>query len=104
MGAEEISEISIGEFETVSQLLSSSESLQFAFILMIVGMIAIAIGYSKFSNIVKSNKIFYTRPHLARFIRRAVLPFFAIGRFNILFFNFRVIYINLFLIQPQIIS
>ena len=79
MGVEENSEISIGEFETVSQLLASSESLQFAFILMIVGMIAIAIAYSKFSNIVKSNKIFYTRPHLARFIRRAVLPFFAIA-------------------------
>ena len=79
MGVEENSEISIGEFETVSQLLTSSESLQFAFILMIVGIIAIAIAYSKFSGIVKSRKIFYTRPHLSRFIRRAVLPFFAIA-------------------------
>ena len=79
MAEEEISQISIGEFETVSQLLASSESLQFAFIVMIVGIIAIAAAYSKFSGWVKSQKIYYTRPHLSRFIRQAVLPFFAIA-------------------------
>jgi hypothetical protein len=79
MAEEEISQISIGEFETVSQLLASSESLQFAFIVMIIGIIVIALAYSKFSNFVKSHKIYYTRPHLSRFIRRAVLPFFAIA-------------------------
>jgi potassium efflux system protein len=79
MAEEEISKISIGEFENVSQLLASSESLQFAFIVMIVGIIVIALAYTKFSNFVKSNKIYYTKPHLSRFIRRAVLPFFAIA-------------------------
>jgi len=79
MAEEDISQISVGEFETVAELLASSESLQFAFILMIVGMIAIAIAYNKFSSLVKSRKIFYARPHLSRFIRRAVLPFFAIA-------------------------
>ena len=79
MAEEEISQISIGEFDTVSQLLASSEPLQFAFIVMIVGIIIIALAYSKFSNFVKSHKIYYTRPHLSRFIRRAVLPFFAIA-------------------------
>jgi potassium efflux system protein len=79
MAEESISQIPVGEFETVYQLFASSESLQFAFILMIVGMIVIAIAYSKFSSLVKSHKIYYTRPHLARFIRRAVLPFFAIA-------------------------
>jgi len=79
MAEEEISEISIGELETVSQLLASSESLQFAFIVMIVGIIAIVAAYSKFSGWVKSQKIYYTRPHLSRFIRQAVLPFFAIA-------------------------
>jgi small-conductance mechanosensitive channel len=79
MGAEDISQISIGEFETVSQLLASSESLQLAFIVMIVGVIAIVAAYSKFSTWVKSQKIYYTRPHLSRFIRRAILPFFAIA-------------------------
>ncbi len=79
MAEEDISQISVGEFETVSQLLASSESLQFAFILMVVGMIAIAVAYSKFFGWVKSQKIYYTRPHFSRFVRRAVLPFFAIA-------------------------
>lgn len=79
MAEGEISEISIGELETVSQLLASSESLQFAFIVMILGIITIVAAYSKFSGWVKSQKIYYTRPHLSRFIRQAVLPFFAIA-------------------------
>ena len=79
MAEEDLSQISVGEFENVSQLLVSSESLQFAFILMVVGIIAIVLGYGKFSNWVKSQKIYYTRPHLSRFIRRAILPFFAIA-------------------------
>ena len=79
MAEEDLSQISVGEFENVSQLLVSSESLQFAFILMVVGIIAIVLGYGKFSNWTKSQKIYYTRPHLSRFIRRAILPFFAIA-------------------------
>ena len=79
MAEEDLSQISVGEFENVSQLLASSESLQFAFILMVVGIIAIVLAYSKFSGWVKSQKIYYTRPHLSRFIRQAVLPFFAIA-------------------------
>jgi small-conductance mechanosensitive channel len=79
MAEEDISQISVGEFETVAELLASSESLQFAFIIMIVGMIAIAVAYNKFSSFVKSHKIFYTRPHFSRFVRRAILPFFAIA-------------------------
>lgn len=79
MAEEELSQISVGEFETVSQLLASSEALQMAFLIMIVGIIGIAIGYRKFSSWVGSRKIYYTRPHLSRFVRRAVLPFFAIA-------------------------
>ena len=79
MGGEDLSGISAGEFETVSQLLASSESLQFAFILMVVGIIAIVLAYSRFSMWVTSQKIYYSRPHMSRFIRRAVLPVFAIA-------------------------
>ncbi|MBA4447937.1 MAG: mechanosensitive ion channel protein MscS, partial [Nitrosopumilaceae archaeon] len=79
MAEEELSQISAGEFETVSQLLASSESLQFAFIVMIVGIIGIVIGYRKFSFWVGSQKFYYKRPHFSRFLRRAVLPFFAIA-------------------------
>jgi small-conductance mechanosensitive channel len=78
MAEEEISQISAGEFETVSQLLASSESLQITFFIMIVGMIGIAVGYKKFSSWVGSKKFYYQRPHASRFLRRAVLPVFAI--------------------------
>ena len=79
MAEEEIANISAGEFENVSQLLASSEPLQIAFIVMIVGIIAISLAYSKFSGWVTSQKVYYSRPHLSRFIRKAVLPFFAIA-------------------------
>ena len=75
----ELAQISAGEFETVSQLLASSEALQTAFLIMIAGIIGIVIGYRKFSSWVGSQKFYYTRPHLSRFVRRAVLPFFAIA-------------------------
>jgi len=76
---EELSQISVREFETVSQLVSSSESLQLAFFIMIVGIIGIVIGYRKFSFWVGSQKFYYKKPHFSRFLRRAVLPFFAIA-------------------------
>ena len=78
MAEEEISQISAGEFGTVSQLLASSEALQMAFLIMPAGIIGIVIGYRKFSSWVSSQKIYYTRPHLSRFVMRAVLPLFAI--------------------------
>ncbi|MBA4436201.1 MAG: mechanosensitive ion channel protein MscS, partial [Nitrosopumilaceae archaeon] len=59
MAEEELSQISVGEFETVSQILASSESLQFAFMVMIVGIIGIVIGYRKFSFWVGSQKFYY---------------------------------------------
>ena len=79
MAEEELSQISVGEFETVSQLLAASEALQVAFLVMIVGIVGIVVGYRKFSSWVGSQKIYYKRPHLSRFVRRAVLPFFAIA-------------------------
>ena len=78
MAEEELSQISVGEFEAVSQLLASSESLQFSFVIMIIGIIGIVFGYTKFSRWVGSQKFYYQRPHFSRFLRRAVLPFFAI--------------------------
>ena len=69
----------IGEFETVSQLIASSESLQIAFAILIVGLIMIGVIYYKFSHWILSQKFNYTRPHISRFVRKAVLPFFAIA-------------------------
>jgi len=78
MAEEELSNIPIGQFETVSQLIASSESLQIAFAILIVGLVIIGIIYHKFSHWVSSQKFNYSRPHVSRFTRKAVLPFFAI--------------------------
>lgn len=79
MAEENVSQISVGEFETIPQLLASSESLQLAFVFLIIGLIVIGIIYRKFSHWISSQKFNYTRPHISRFVRKAVLPFFAIA-------------------------
>jgi len=79
MVEEGVTEISVGEFETIPQILASSESLQLAFVFLIVGMVAIGIIYRKFSHWISSQKFNYTRPHFSRFVRNAVLPFFALA-------------------------
>ena len=79
MAEHEAAGISVGEFETIPQLLASSESLQLAFVLLIIGLVVIGIVYHKFSHWISSQKFNYTRPHFSRFVRKAVLPFFAIA-------------------------
>jgi small-conductance mechanosensitive channel len=79
MAEEGLGNIPIGEFETVSQLIGSSESLQIAFAILIVGLVIIGVIYHKFSHWISSQKFNYSRPHVSRFIRKAVLPFFAIA-------------------------
>ncbi len=79
MADEDLTQIAAGEFETIPHLLAASEALQIAFIIMIVGIIGIALGYKKFSSWIGSKKFYYRRPHISRFLRRAVLPVFAIA-------------------------
>jgi len=76
---EELSEFSAGQFETVSQLIASSVSLQMALAVLVVGLIIIVTVYRKFSSWIQTQKFSYTRPHISRFIRTAMLAFFAIG-------------------------
>ncbi|MDI1494940.1 MAG: mechanosensitive ion channel protein MscS [Cenarchaeum symbiont of Oopsacas minuta] len=66
-------------FETVGNLLASSTELQVAFIVLIVGIISIIVGYRAFSTWIRGQKFRYFRPHTSRFIRVAVLPLFAIA-------------------------
>jgi hypothetical protein len=49
MAEEEISQISVGEFDTIPQLIASSESLQLAFVFLILGLLVIGVIYHKFS-------------------------------------------------------
>ena len=69
----------VGQFETVTQLLASSPSLQIAFTVLVVGIIGIVIAYRGLSHWTKSQKFSYTRPHVSRFVRVAILPLFAIA-------------------------
>ena len=78
MAEEEVGNISVGEFETIPQLLASSEAVQIAFAVLIIGLVIIGIIYHKFSHWVLSQKFNYSRPHVSRFARKAILPFFAI--------------------------
>ena len=79
MGETGVSDISVGEFGTVTELLASNESLQIGFAIMIVGIIGISIVYRKFSHWIRKKKFSYSRPHVSRFARKAILPFFAIA-------------------------
>ena len=79
--AEEIIDAVAGQtnqFQSVTEIIASSEALQVAFLVLIVGIIAITSVYRAFSKWVKSHKFRYVRPHLSRFVRVGVLPFFAI--------------------------
>jgi len=76
---EELSEFSAGQFETVTQLLASSVSLQMALAVLVIGLIIIVTVYRKFSSWIQTQKFSYTRPHISRFARTAMLAFFAIG-------------------------
>ena len=76
---EELSEFSAGEFETVSELLASDPALQLLMVLLGVGLAILATGYRSFGKWMYGKKFSYTRPHVARFVRSAMLAFFAIG-------------------------
>jgi len=77
--AEELSEFSAGEFQTVSELLASDPDLQLLMVLLGVGLAILATGYRSFGKWMYGKKSSYTRPHVARFVRSAMLAFFAIG-------------------------
>ena len=76
---EDISEFSAGEFQTVSELLASDPDLQILMVILGVGLAILASGYRMFGNWMYGKKFSYTRPHVARFARTAMLAFFAIG-------------------------
>ena len=76
---DDLSEFSAGEFQTVSELLASSSDLQYLMCILVGGLIAIAVGYHSFGKWMYSKEFSYTRPHVSRFARTAMLAFFAIG-------------------------
>jgi len=77
--AEEITEFSAGEFQTVSELLASDGTLQILMVILGLGLVVLASGYRIFGRELYRKKFSYVRPHAARFVRSAMLAFFAIG-------------------------
>ena len=67
------------QFMTISELVASSPQLQVALTALIVGLVALGLAYRKFSSWTRSQEFSYTRPHLSRFVRVAILPIFAIA-------------------------
>ena len=80
MAAEDelVSNISAGQFQTLIDLVLSSSSMQTALIILIVGMITIFAVYRNFSKRVGSKKFSHTHPDAAEFIKKVMLPIFAI--------------------------
>ena len=76
---EEISEFSAGEFGTAAQLLASSTDLQALMALLGIGLVILGLAYRSFGKWVDRKKFSYTRPHVSKFARTAMLAFFAIG-------------------------
>jgi potassium-dependent mechanosensitive channel len=76
---EQIATQSAGQVGTLLQLLASSTSLQTVVAILIVGLVAIATVYRRFWSWSRKQKISYSRPLLAEFIRRATLPFLALA-------------------------
>jgi len=72
------SNIQIGQFQSINELTASSLSFQIALIVLIMGIFIIILAYNVFSKWIDVKKIIYTRPHVARFLKTALLPFFAI--------------------------
>ncbi len=76
---DDLSEFSAGEFQTVSDLLASDTSLQILMGVLVIGLVILASSYRGFGKWMSSKEFSYTRPHVARFARTAMLSVFAIG-------------------------
>src|SRR5574340_1580890 len=71
--------VSSGQIQNLPSLILSNSDLQIQLIILIVGLVTIFSIYFKFENWIHRLKFSYTRPHLSRFIRKAVLPVLALA-------------------------
>src|SRR5574340_1417850 len=71
--------VSAGQIQNLPSLILSNSDLQIQLFILIAGLVTIFSIYYKFANWIRRQKFSYTRPHLSRFIQKAVLPFFALA-------------------------
>ena len=75
---EAITNISTGEFQTLSEIILSSLSIQISLIVLVLGIVSIILIHKKFARWVNSKEISHVHPELAEFARKVMLPIFAI--------------------------
>ncbi len=78
-GEEQIAVTTSGDLGILIDLLSSSITLQIAFVVLVVGLISIGAIYRKFRQWTRTKKFSYSNPILAEIVRRAILPILALA-------------------------
>jgi len=78
MAEEIISNFDTSQVQTLSELVLSSSSIQMSLIFLTVGIIFIVAIHQNFSRWASSKKVSHIHPELAEFVRKAMLPIFAI--------------------------
>ena len=78
MAEEIISNFDTSQVQTLSELVLSSSSIQMSLIFLTVGIIFIVAIHQNFSRWASSKKVSHVHPELAEFVRKAMLPIFAI--------------------------
>jgi len=101
-GEEQLAGVASGQFGTLIELLSSSLTLQMAFVILIVGLISIGTIYQKFKHWTRTKKFSYSNPMFAEIIRRAVLPILALSLISSI--NFYIQTFELFVDPTEILQ
>ena len=73
-----MSNFDTSQVQTLSELVLSSSSIQMSLIFLTVGIIFIVAIHQNFSRWASSKKVSHIHPELAEFVRKAMLPIFAI--------------------------
>lgn len=79
MAEEILSTSEVGEFQALSSFVMSDLNIQLLLAVLSIGLIVIFSVFFRFSKWIKGKKFSYTKPHLARFVQRAVLPLLGIA-------------------------
>ena len=72
------SEIPMGQFQNLADLLMTSVSMQISIAILVAGLVGLFAFYAKFSHWICSQKLSYTRPHMSKCMKTVLLPIFAI--------------------------
>ena len=78
MAEEIVANLSTSQVQTLNELILSSPTIQLSLIVLIVGILSIVAIHRNFSIWINSKKISHIHPELAVFVKKVMLPVFAI--------------------------